>query len=89
MEDRRRRRIAFENLAKGMLRYLDNADDVTVGITELQERVEVALQFGISIELVAQLARSESGQKDFSKHCGKKNKYVSPAGPGGKRTRKA
>ena len=54
MEDRRRRRIAFENLAKGMLRYLDNCNDVRVGITELQERVEVPLQFGISIQQVAQ-----------------------------------
>ena len=59
MEDRRRRRIAFENLAMGMLRYLDNADDVIVGITELQERVEVLLHFGISIQQVAQLARRQ------------------------------
>ena len=65
MEDRRRRRIAFENLDKGMLRYLDNSDVAKVGITELQERVEVPLQFGIPIQQVAQLARSESGQKIF------------------------
>ena len=63
MEDRRRR--AFMNLAKGMLRYLDNSDDVIVGITELQERVKVPLQFGISIQQMAQLARSASGQKIF------------------------
>ena len=36
MEDKRRRSIAFENMAKEMLRYLDNSDDVKVGITELQ-----------------------------------------------------
>ena len=36
MEERRRRRIAFENLAKGMLRHLDNCNEVKVGITELQ-----------------------------------------------------
>ena len=65
MEDRRRRRIAFENLAREMLRYLDNSDDVKVGITELQERLEVPVQIGISIQQVAQLARSESGQKIF------------------------
>ena len=35
MEDRRRRSIAFENLAKEMLRYLDRSNDVKVGITEL------------------------------------------------------
>ena len=40
MEDRRRRGIAFENLAKEMLRYFDN-EDVKVGMTELQERLEV------------------------------------------------
>ena len=42
MEDRRRRGIAFEKLAKEMLRYLDTTDDVKVGITELQERLEVS-----------------------------------------------
>ena len=41
MEDWRRRRIAFENLAKGILRYLDNCIGVKVGITELRERVKV------------------------------------------------
>ena len=42
MEDRRRRSIAFENLAKEMLRYLNNRDDVKVGITELQEGLEIS-----------------------------------------------
>ena len=63
MEDRRRRRIAFENLAKGMLRYLDNCNDVKVGITELRERAEVPLQFGISSQQVARQAMNEDGQK--------------------------
>ena len=63
-EDRRRRRVAFENLAKEMLRYLDN-NDVKVGITELQERSEVPVQIGISIQQVVQQARSENGQKFF------------------------
>ena len=48
-EERRRRGIAFKNLAKSMLRYLDNCDEVKVGITGLQERVEVPEQIGISI----------------------------------------
>ena len=52
-EERRSRRIAFENLAKGMLRYLDNCNEVKVGITELQERVEVPEPIGISIQQVA------------------------------------
>ena len=57
MEDRRRRRIAFENLAKEMLRFLDNSNDVKVGITVLQERLEVPVQIGISIQQVAQLQK--------------------------------
>ena len=65
MEDRRRRRTAFENLAKGMPRYLDKSNDVEVGITELQERVEVPLQVGISIQQVAQQAMNEHGQEMF------------------------
>ena len=67
MEDRRkrRRRNAFENLAKRMLRYLDGSNDVVVDITALQERVEVLLQFGTSIQQVAQQAMNESGQKMF------------------------
>ena len=65
MEDTRRRRVAFENLAKEMLRYLDNSDDVKVGITELQQRLEVPVQISISIQQVAQQARNESGQKMF------------------------
>ena len=64
-EERRRRRIAFESLAKGMLRYLDNCNEVKVGITALQERVEAPAQIGISIQQVAQQAMNEDGQKIF------------------------
>ena len=35
VEETRRRRIAFENLAKGMLTHLDNCNDVKVDTTEL------------------------------------------------------
>ena len=42
MEDRRRRSVAFEKLAKQMLSYLDNSDDVKVGINELQERLDIS-----------------------------------------------
>ena len=59
MEDRRRRSIAFE------LRYLDNSEEVKVGIVELQERLEVLVHIGISIHQVAHQARSENGQKIF------------------------
>ena len=36
-----------------------------VSITELQERVEMPAQFGISIQKVAQQAMNEDGQKIF------------------------
>ena len=65
MEERRRRRIAFENLAKSMLRYLDNCNEVKVGITELQERVVVPAQIGISIRQVARQAMNDDGQRFF------------------------
>ena len=88
-EERRRRRIAFENLAKSMLRYLDNSDDVKVGITILQERVEVPEQIGISILQVARQATNEDGQKS-SKYSGKKKEnYLWLTGPDGKRSGKA
>ena len=48
-----------------MLRYLDNCNEVKVGITELQERVEVPGQIGISIQQVARQAMNEDGQKIF------------------------
>ena len=45
-EERRRRRIAFENLAKSTPRHLDTCNEVKVGITESQERVGVPAQIG-------------------------------------------
>ena len=89
MEDRRWRRIAFENLAN-VLRYLDNCNDVKVGITDLRERVEVPLQFGISIQQVAQQAMDEAGQNIIRSLLAKtKENYVLPAGPDEKRSGKA
>ena len=48
-----------------MLRYIDTCNEVKVGITELQERVEVPAQIGISIQQVAQQGMNEDGQKKF------------------------
>ena len=88
-EERRRRRIAFENLAKSMLRYLDNCNEVKVGIIELQERVEVPEQSGVSMQQVARQAMNEDGQKQISKYSDKKKEnYLWPAGPDGKRSGK-
>ena len=60
MEDRRRQSFAFENVAKEMLRYLENREELKVGITELQEQLEVPVQIGITLQQVAQQARNES-----------------------------
>ena len=82
MTGRRRRRVASGNLAKEILRHPDNSDDVKVGITELQERLEVLVKICISFQQVAQQARSEIGKKNFLKYFGKKKKksYVLPDG---------
>ena len=48
-----------------MLRYLDNCNEVKVGIAELQERVEVPAQICISVQQVAEQAMNEDGQNIF------------------------
>ena len=65
MEDRRRQSVAFENVAKEMLKYLENSEDLKVGITELQEHLEVPAQIGITLQQVAQQARNKRNQKVF------------------------
>ena len=65
MEDRRRRNVAFVNLAKEMLRYPENSEEVKVGITELQEQLEVLVQIGTTLQQGTQQARRENGQKMF------------------------
>ena len=65
MDDKRRRSIAFEKLAKRMLKYPENSDDVKVVVTELQEHMEISEDVGISIRQVAQQAMKENGQKIF------------------------
>ena len=52
MEDRRRESVVFENVAKELLIYLENSEDLKMGITELQEQLEVPVQIGISIQQV-------------------------------------
>ena len=88
MEDRRWRSTAFENLAKEMLRYLDNSDDVKVGTSELQERLEVPVQIGIPFSRPSR--REVKMAKRFSKYFGKKKKRsMLLAGPDGMRSGKA
>ena len=65
VEDRRRRRVAFEKTAKRLLGYLEDSDDVKVGVTELKEQLEISEEAGVSIKQVAQQAMNENGQKIF------------------------
>ena len=56
VEDRRRRRVAFEETAKGMLRYLEDSEDLKVGATELQEQLGISEEAGLSIKQIAEQA---------------------------------
>ena len=58
MEDRRRRNVAFENLAKEMPQYLENNEESKVGITEQQEQLDLPVQIGVTLKQVAQQARN-------------------------------
>ena len=58
-------------------------------IIVLQERVEVPSQFGVSTQQVAQQALNEDGQKILKYSGKKKENYVLPAGPDGRRSGKA
>ena len=48
-----------------MLKYLQNNEELKVGITELQEQLEVPAQIGITLKQVAQQARNENWSKGF------------------------
>ena len=65
VEDRRRRRAAFEETAKGFLRHLEDSEDSKVSVTELQEQLGISEEAGISVKQVAQQARNENGQNMF------------------------
>ena len=85
MEDRRRRRVAFEETAKGIPRYLEDSEDLKVSVTELQEQLGISEEVGVSIKQVAQQARNENGQKIFEILSKEERMYASPAGPDGTR----
>ena len=57
--------LAFENLANGFLRYLEDSEDLKVSVTELEEQLGISEEAGISIKQVAQQARNENGQNMF------------------------
>ena len=65
VEDRRRRRVAFEATAVSILRYLEESEDLKVSVTELQEQLGMSDEAGVSIKQFAQQARNENGQNMF------------------------
>ena len=62
---RRRRHVASEETARGVLRYLEDSEDPKVSVTELREHLGMSEEAGISIKQVAQQARNENGQNIF------------------------
>ena len=62
---------------------LENSEKVKVGITELQERLEVPVQIGISFSKWP-TRREVKMAKRFSKYFGKKKRRsILPSGPDG------
>ena len=57
-EDSRRRRVAFEEAAKRMLRFLEDSGDLKVGVNELKEQLEVSEEACVSIRQLAPQARN-------------------------------
>ena len=58
VEGRRRRRVAFEETARDILRNLENTED----LTELQDQLGMSEEASISVKQVTQQARNENGQ---------------------------
>ena len=56
VEDRRRRRVTFEETSKGILRNLEDSEDLKVSVTDLQE------QLGISRKQVSPSSKLPSRQ---------------------------
>ena len=48
-----------------MLEYLEDNEDVKVGVSELEEQLETLEEAGISFMQIAKQARNERGQKLF------------------------
>ena len=57
--------VAFEDAAKRMLRYLEDSEDMKVGLSELKERLEMLEEAGFSIMQIAKQARNGRGLKLF------------------------
>ena len=55
----------FRGESRGILRYLEDSEDLKVSVTELQEQLGMTEEAGISTKQVTQQARNENGQKSF------------------------
>ena len=64
-EDKRKWCTAFEDAARNMLKYLEDNEDVKVGLRELKEQFGTPEEAGISIMQIAKQARNEIGHKLF------------------------
>ena len=64
-EDKRKWCAAYEDAAKNMVKYLQDNEDVNVGLSELKEQLETLEEACISIMQIAKQARNERGQKFF------------------------
>ena len=63
VEDKRKRCVAFEDAARRMLNYLEDSEDLKVGLSELKEQLEMPEEAGFSIMQIAQQARDERCEK--------------------------
>ena len=59
VEDRRKRRVAFEEMAKRMLGHLEDSEDLQVGIRESKEQLETPEEEGVSTSAGNERERSD------------------------------
>ena len=52
-------------VSQSMLSHLEESEDLKVGVTELNEKLEISVEGGVSIRQSAQQAMNENGQKIF------------------------
>ena len=64
-EDKRKWCTAYENATRKMLKYLEENEDVKVGLSELKEQLETSEESGILIIQIAKQAWNERGHKLF------------------------
>ena len=53
-------RVAFEETARGILRYLEDSEDLEVSVTEVQEQMGMFQDAGVSFKQVARRQGQET-----------------------------